>query len=325
MMRDNSEYVEWLKSDDVVDEIIYGRREYPVVDLCIQGEFGLAYDMLKKGYHCIHNASAEDVIVILRSVLTKNQKLTSKEEVIPYILEKLAVELDEMESSEYSQLVGELGEMIAKSTKSIRRQSVFSIMRNSLPNLYQSLVAFNTWNVWQLMMFDKQFVEDYIISMQQQGCLHVLSCMDESDEEKFDEILLTLLRMDDLDLVKQCSYNILHIFSECFEVQPVELACDIAIISAMKEMSLVVATLPEHYPQLGTELFTTNGGISGAIYRLELRLRSNMREGYNLEHVNAILKEYKKDEIFIDHDENVEKCAEYVFEEVKSYCRGAYR
>ncbi len=142
LKKENNYYYDLIDSEDVADEVAYGYRNYPVIEFCLSGEFGHAKTLLQKGYRCIHENALQDVKGIFYSLMIKDSITTEHEEVIPYIIEKLADELETTDSFEYSVLAGDLGRQIAMSMHGSKNMQIIPFIRMALPKLYESFISY---------------------------------------------------------------------------------------------------------------------------------------------------------------------------------------
>lgn len=324
LKKENNYYYDLIDSDDVVDEVAYGYRYYPVIEFCKTGEFWHATTLLKKGYQCIHEDALQDVTGILYALITTENKVIENEDAIPYILEKLADELDHMEPFKYQVLVGNLGHYIATHMSSTAILQIIPLIRMSFPRLYESFISYTNWGITDLMMFDTELINDYCNFIECKSLLLEYTSHNKMSVAETQSILLQLLKFEESGLVEQCMKNLFRISSRCTGVFPLHFTCDVTILSCINLLYMVAEALPEHYPQPNTELFTTNMEVYKIICKLNQLLRFHMRQGYTLEQVNETILLLKSTEYFIDYSKNLEYCVEHILDEVVRFQKGMF-
>lgn len=324
LIKENNYYYDLIDSDDVVDEIAYGYRNYPVIEFCLTGEFGNAKTLLQKGYRCIHENALQDVRSIFNALMIKDSIATEQEEVIPYIIEKLADELEQMDSFEYSVLVGNLGHYVAMSMNSSRKMLMVPFIRMALPKLYDSFTSYMNWTIQDLMMFDTELINDYFDFIESKDLLSEYIEDNKITTSEAQEILLRLLKFENTGSVEQCINNLFRISIRCTGIFPAHFTCDVTILSCINLLYMVSEALPEHYPQPDTELFTTNMEVYKLICKLNQLLRFHMPENYTLEQVQHTILELKGTEYYIDYSKNLEYCIEHVLDEVARFRKNMF-
>lgn len=324
MKRENNYYYDLINSDDVVDEVVYSYRHYPVIEFCKTGEFDHAKTLLQKGYRCIHENALEDVTGILYAIITTENKATENEDAIPYIIEKLADELDSMEPFKYQVFVGNLGHYISTHMSSATIIQIIPLIRMSFPKLYESFSSYTNWEPTDLMMFNTELINDYFDFIECKDFLLEYTEHNKMSVTEAQSILLQLLKFEESGLVEQCMNNLFRISSRCTGVFPAHFTCDVTILSCINLLYMVAEALPEHYPQPDTELFSTNMEVYKIICKLNQLLRFHMRQGYTLEQVNETILLLKSTEYFIDYSKNLEYCIEHILDEVVRFQKGMF-
>lgn len=282
-------YEDFLTSDDIIDEIVFGRKEYPVIDLCISREFDIAYLLLQKGYCCLHEDMAHEVLTILRSVCTLRTVSATGTEKIPHILTMLSNELEQLEETNYRTLVNELGRALAENRYCSPNLNILTYIRRNLPDLYISLIRFGDFSPSTLVMLNTEFVEKYFAKLEASDSLEAYTISNQVDKYEATTLLMNLMSLESFDEIEASASNLYHIYSKCPGIFPKNFTCDVVILSSIAKLRNIVANLDETDPKPGDAYFDFDTTFRSFIGRTNRLLRFHMKEDYTMDRVAEVL------------------------------------
>lgn len=320
-------YEDFFTSDDVIDEIVYGRKEYPVIDLCISHEFDLVYVLLQKGYRCLHEDKTHEVSIILRSVRSVRLTKTTGAELIPSILNALSDELEQLSETEYRTLVNELGLDIANERYYKSNATILSYIRENLPGLYTAFIKLGGFPPSTLMMLDTDFVEKQLDELYASQRLDEYSAANQVDGFEATNLLLKLMSVDSFDAIDRSLKSLYRIHARCPEIFPKHFTCDAAILSIILKSRDAVKNLDETDLQPDHEYFSYDSFFYSQVGLLNRLLHSHMQNDYSFDCVaEALILSCKADrqEYPYKDIEIARSCDFYILENVTKFAKGFF-
>lgn len=280
-------YEEHIKSNVVRDCIVEGRKNYPVIDLCNSGEFALAYELLSKGYKCLHEDSGADAAKLMRRALSPHETQSSKKEGLPAIVNYLYEEIKDLQQTDetgYKSFINSFGYNLTKQCGNRLLSHILIYMKRNMPDVYLSMTTLGNWDISTLIEFNNEFVEEYILNLK---CTDGIS--DFIDQNKLTEedtlpLLSYLFECDDKNTLEIHLDNLFEIGINCPEIYPCGFTCDVAILTMIKMFRIDMWNNPGVSPSdFETEApFCKNVGRFNRLISFHLR---NIRNEYSLDRV----------------------------------------
>ena len=230
-------YEEHIKSNVVKDCIVEGRKNYPIIDLCNSGEFALAYELLSKGYKCLHEDRGTDAAKLMRRALAPYEIQVSNKEDLPAIVNYLHEEIKDLQQTDetgYKSFINSLGYNLTKQCGNRLLSHILIYMKRNMPDVYLSMITLGNWDISTLIEFNNEFVEEYILNLK---CTDGMS--DFIDQNKLTEedtlpLLSSLFECDDKNTLELHLDNLFEIGINCPEIYPSGFTFDVAILTMIK-------------------------------------------------------------------------------------------
>lgn len=278
-------YSDFFQSDDVIDEVLYGRDDYPVVDLCKTREFDYAFLLLQKGYRCLHEDIVHDTFSIIHATQAFADITSSGIEKISDILNKLSEELNCLNEAELRGLVQACKQGMEEKIGYTSYTGLIPYTREQLPILYNAFLQLAEWTVSELIKLDIPFLEDYIERLAAENRLEEFIAFNKLDQRNAVTLLSKLLDASYLDILDSQEKILYRIASHCTGIFPENFTCDVAILASIGKLRIIVNRLEEFEPGPDTEVFSENANYYSLISRLYRLLRFHMKETFSLDHV----------------------------------------
>lgn len=282
-------YFDYFQSDDVFDEVIYGREEYPVVDLCKTREFDYAFLLLQKGYRCLHGNVAHDIITILQAAQTPESIECSGRDKIPDILDKLSEELNCLNKNELQKLVKTFQQGIEERKGYTSYTTLVPFIREKLPILYNAFLHFEEWTLSDLIKLDIPFWKDYIERLTTENRLKEFIDSNKLDSQNSLVLLSELLDINYLGILETQEDILYQIESDCTGIFPSDFICDVAILASIGKLRIIANTLDDGEPGPDTEIFRDYSNVQSIMGRLYRLLHFHMTEDFSFNSVAQTL------------------------------------
>lgn len=230
-------YEEHIKSNVIRDCIVEGRENYPVIDLCNSGEFALAYELLSKGYKCLHEDSGADAANIIRKAFVPHEPQTSKEESMHAIVNCLHTEIKDLQQTDetgYKSFINSFGCNLTKQCGNRLLSHILIYMKRNMPDVYLSMITLGKWDISTLMEFNQEFVEEYFLNLKCTGEISHFIELHKLTEDDALPLLSSLFECDDMNTLELHLDNLFEIGINCPEIYPSGFTCDVAILTMIK-------------------------------------------------------------------------------------------
>lgn len=278
-------YSDFFQSDDVIDEVIYGRYEYPVVDLCKKHEFDYAFLLLQKGYRCLHEDIVHDTFSIIHATQAFVDITSSEIEKISDILKKLSEELNCLNEAKLRGLVQACKQGMEEKNSYTLYTELIPFSREQLPILYNAFLQLGEWTVSELIKLDIPFLEDYIEKLTAENRLEEFIASNKLNQRNAVTLLSKLLDVSYLDILDSQEKILYRIASHCPGIFPENFTCNVAILASVGKLRIIVSKLEEFEPGPDMEVFSVNTNYCSLVSRLYRLLRFHMKETFSFDHV----------------------------------------
>lgn len=282
-------YSDHIQSNDVIDEIVYGAKEYPVVDLCRMRKFDYAFILLQKGYRCLHEDVIHETMIILRATQRLNHLKTSGRDKIPDILNKLSEELNYINPTVLRSLVQTYRRELLQKEHYASLMKFIPLFRNNQPLSYDTCLQLDDWTVSDLMKLDIQFWEDYVEKLTTENRLEKFIDSNKLNQQEAVIFLPKLLDVNYLKLLDSQEKILYRIASDCTGIFPENFTCDVAILASVGKLRMIVNALEEFEPGPDTEVFSVNRNYQALISQLYHLLPFHMKETFSFDRVAQTL------------------------------------
>ena len=276
-------YKEHINSDDVRDYIVKDRHHYPIIDLCLSGEYALAYELLSKGYRCLHEDNGTEAAELMRLTLSLDHASVERES-ISAIIDAMYEEIKLLQLSDehgYISFIDSFGINLIKLHGYGRRSRILIYIRRNMPEVYSSMIKHGNWNVSNLIEFDHEFVEEYMLHLTDTGSIGDYTKLHKISEEDTLPLLISLFVCNDSVTLETHMENLFEICMSCHDIYPSGFTCDVAILTMIKLFRINMYANSDVSPSD----FDTISPFRENVGRFNRLISFHMRKDYSLDRV----------------------------------------
>lgn len=274
-------YKEHLNSDDVRDYIVMGRKHYPIVDLCLSQEFTYALKLLSKGYRCLHEANGTEAAILMRLALSPDHVSTeSAFAIIDAMYEEIKL-LQLSDEHGYISFIASFGINLIRLYGYRRCSRILIYIRRNMPKVYSSMIKHGNWDVSNLIEFDHEFVEEYMLHLTDTDSIDDYTKLHKISEEDTLPLLISLFECDDSVILETHMENLFEICMSCHDIYPSGFTCDVAILTMIKLFRIDMYANSDVSPSD----FETISPFRENVGRFNRLISFHMRKDYSLDRV----------------------------------------